>query len=95
MPSKARTHTELVEQLKHGYERLSPQFQVAAKFLLDQPDEIAVSSMRSVAAQAKVQSATLVRLAQHLGFAGWPELKALFVEWLRASPAHLRRSACW
>jgi DNA-binding MurR/RpiR family transcriptional regulator len=86
MAGKARTYTELVDQLKTGFERLSPQFQVAAKFLLDQPDEIAVSSMRSVAAQAKVQSATLVRLAQHMGFTGWPGLKALFVEWLRASP---------
>jgi len=86
MPGKARTYTELVDQLKRRFELLSPQFQVAAKFLLDQPDEVAVSSMRSVAVEAKVQSATLVRLAQHLGFAGWPELKALFVEWLRASP---------
>jgi DNA-binding MurR/RpiR family transcriptional regulator len=42
--------------------------------------------MRSVAAKARVQSATLVRLAQHLGFSGWPELKALFVDWLRTSP---------
>jgi DNA-binding MurR/RpiR family transcriptional regulator len=86
MAGKARTYTELIDQLKSQFESFSPQFQVAAKFLLDQPDEIAVSSMRSVAAEAKVQSATLVRLAQHMGFTGWPELKALFVEWLRASP---------
>ena len=83
---KAKTYTELLEELKRNFEQFSPQFQVAASFLLDQPDEIAVSSMRSVAAKANVQSATLVRLAQHLGFSGWPELKALFVEWLRASP---------
>ena len=86
MAEKAKTHAEIVDQLKHNFVRLSPQFQVAARFLLDQPDEIAVSSMRSVAAKANVQSATLVRLAQHMGFSGWPELKALFVEWLRASP---------
>jgi DNA-binding MurR/RpiR family transcriptional regulator len=86
MIGKARTHAELLEQFKKNFEGFSPQFQAAIRFLLDQPDEIAVSSMRSVAQKANVQSATLVRLAQHMGFSGWPELKALFVEWLRASP---------
>ena len=86
MTGKARTHAELLEQFKRKFEEFSPQFQTAIRFLLDQPDEIAVSSMRSVAEKAHVQSATLVRLAQHMGFSGWPELKALFVEWLRASP---------
>lgn len=86
MANQAKTYAELLEQLKKSFEEFSPQFQVAVRYLLDHPDEIAVSSMRSVAAKANVQSATLVRLAQHLSFAGWPELKALFVEWVRASP---------
>lgn len=83
---KSLTYNELIEKIRNQFDELSPQFQTAAKFLLDQPDDVAVSSMRSVAALASVQSATLVRLAQHLGFAGWPELKTLFVERLRASP---------
>jgi DNA-binding MurR/RpiR family transcriptional regulator len=86
MTGKARTYAEVVDEIKKNFEGFSPQFQAAVRYLLDQPDEIAVSSMRSVAAKANVQSATLVRLAQHMGFSGWPELKALFVEWLRASP---------
>ncbi len=48
---------------------LSPQFQATA-FLLDNPDEVAVLSMRKVAERAKVQPAAMVRLSQQLGFSG-------------------------
>ena len=62
---------------------MSPQFQAASRFLLSHSDDVAVSSMRGVAAQAGVQPATLVRLAQSLGFAGWPELRQPFIARLR------------
>lgn len=81
------SHAALVALIKERYAGLSPQFQAGARYLVDHPDEVAVSSMRSIATQARVQSAALVRLAQQLGFAGWPELKAIFVERLRAGPA--------
>lgn len=42
--------------------------------------------MRKVAANAGVQPATLVRLAQHLGYDGWQAMRELFVESLRSGP---------
>ncbi len=57
---------------------LSPTLQAAARFIVDHPNEVVTASMRSLAARATVQPATLVRLAQHLGYAGWPQLKDAF-----------------
>ena len=80
-------HAALIADIHACYAQLSPQFQAGARYLVDHPDDVAVSSMRSIATRAKVQSSALVRLAQQLGFAGWPELKSIFVERLRGGPA--------
>ena len=68
-------HAALIADIQARYAQFSPQFQAGARYLVDHPDDVAVSSMRSIATRARVQSAALVRLAQQLGFAGWPELK--------------------
>ncbi len=57
---------------------LSPKLQDAARFIVDKPNDVVTTSMRSLAQRAGAQPATLVRLAQQLGFAGWPELKEAF-----------------
>lgn len=59
---------------------LSPRLQQAARFIVDHPNEVVIASMRQIAERAGAQPATLVRLAQQLGFAGWPELKAAFAK---------------
>jgi DNA-binding MurR/RpiR family transcriptional regulator len=65
--------------LLERFASLSPKLQVAARFVVDHPNEVVTMSMRAIAERARTQPATLVRLAQHLGFAGWPELKDGFV----------------
>lgn len=83
-------HAALLAQIKTHYAQWSPQFQTGARYLVDHPDEIATSSMRAIATRAQVQSAALVRLAQQLGFDGWPALKTIFVERLHAGPLPAR-----
>ncbi|WP_442577774.1 MurR/RpiR family transcriptional regulator [Mesorhizobium sp. ASY16-5R] len=56
--------------------------QVAA-YSLDNPDEIAFGTAASIAASAGVQPSTLIRFAQHLGFAGFTSLQSVFRERLR------------
>ena len=73
----------LLRHLREHFTSLSTQFQGGARYLLDHPQEIPILSMRKVAADAGVQPATLVRLAQFLGFEGWQGLRELFVESLR------------
>lgn len=66
------------ERLLERFESLSPRLRTAARFAVDHPNEVVILSMRALAARADVQPASLVRLAQQLGFAGWPELKNAF-----------------
>ncbi len=81
-----RSYDDAAARITHGFSALSPQYQAVGRFLLDHPDEVAVLSMRSVAARVAAQPATLVRFAQSLGFSGWPDLRALCVQRLRGRP---------
>src|SRR5690606_16660205 len=76
----------LVQHIQSCYKDLSPQFQIAARYLVDHPTQVSILSMRKIAAVAGVQPATLVRLAQHFGYAGWEPLKAVFKRQLRMLP---------
>lgn len=84
---------QLAALIRSRFAELSPQFQMGAAFLLDHPDEVAVSSMRKVAERAQVQPASLVRLSQQLGFPGWNELRELFVARVRTRPERLTSRA--
>jgi DNA-binding MurR/RpiR family transcriptional regulator len=84
---------QLAALIRARFSELSPQFQMGAAFLLDHPDEVAVSSMRKVAERAQVQPASLVRLSQQLGFPGWNELRNLFVARVRTRPEPLTTRA--
>ncbi|MBS0445950.1 MAG: MurR/RpiR family transcriptional regulator [Proteobacteria bacterium] len=59
---------------------LSPTMQRAARFVVDHPNDVVIASMRTLAERAGAQPATFVRLAQQLGYAGWPELKNAFAD---------------
>ncbi|WP_454004098.1 MurR/RpiR family transcriptional regulator [Alcaligenes sp. Marseille-Q7550] len=74
------TLSTLTQRLQAEFSAMSPQFQVGARHLLDHADQVPLLSMRQIAAQAGVQPATLLRLAQSLGYAGWGELKAVFTQ---------------
>lgn len=74
-----QTLDALTALVQREFAAMTPQFQVGARYLLDFPAEVPVASMRAIAAQAGVQPATLVRLAQSLGYGGWRDLKQVFV----------------
>ena len=66
------------EQLLAHFDSLSPKQRAAARFVIDHPNEVVICSMRTLAERAGAQPATLVRLAQQIGYAGWPALKTAF-----------------
>ena len=57
---------------------MSPQVRRAAVYLLDNPGEIAVTSMRGIADAAGVKPNTLVRMARAIGLEGYDELRDPF-----------------
>ena len=62
------------------FSALSPELQRAAEFSLQNTNQLVVQSMRAFATEAGVKPATLLRLAQRLGYKGWGELKDAFID---------------
>ncbi|CAM5785570.1 MurR/RpiR family transcriptional regulator [Castellaniella caeni] len=78
-----RSPDELIQTIQSRYAQLSPQFQAAARYLIDHPAQVSTLSARKLSLLAGVQPATLVRLAQHLGYVGWDALKSVFTHELQ------------
>lgn len=76
----------LVALVRERFPSMSPQFQIGARRLIDFPDDVPVLSMRRIAGSAGVQPATLVRLAQSLGYEGWDDMRQVFVRGLHQMP---------
>lgn len=83
----------VMDQLERAYPGLSPKLQQAARYVLDAPDDVALSSVRTVADRAGVHPATMVRLAQHLGFSGYVEFRDGLRQRLRQNRANLTSRA--
>lgn len=66
------------DDIRERFATLSPALQQVARHVLDHPNDVVTSSMRTVGTQAGSKPATLVRFAQQLGFVGWPQLKQAF-----------------
>jgi len=85
-PHPPHTLDELVALMRARFPGMSPQFQIGVRRLIDFPTEVPVRSMRRIAADAGVQPATLVRLAQALGYPGWDAMRQVFVRGLHQMP---------
>lgn len=59
----------------HRIEQLSPQLRRAARFVVDNPGEIATRSLRHVAQKASLPAPTFSRLARAIGYESYDALK--------------------
>ncbi len=73
----------LSEKIVHLFDEMSEQLRVAARYILERPREVALLTMREQARQADVQPATMTRLAKHLGFAGYDDVRQLYADAMR------------
>jgi len=76
-------HGPLQEQIVASFDAMPRQMRVAARYVLDNPRDVALLSMREQARQAGVQPATMTRLAQRLGFDGFDALRETYAEAVR------------
>ncbi len=83
----------LADTLTAMFDDLPPQSQIAARWVLDHPADVALLSMRDQARRAGVPPVTLTRLAKRLGFNGFDELKALYAQSMRGRPDNFRDRA--
>jgi DNA-binding MurR/RpiR family transcriptional regulator len=78
------TKEETDKLITERFQSLPPKLKIAARYVLDSPKEVAIQSMRTVAAHAKLQPAAMLRLARELGFDNYESFRALYVNWLSA-----------
>ena len=62
---------------------LSPQHQKIARFIIDNPHEMALETATRIASRLKVQPSSLIRLACILGFSGFSDIQKIFREHTR------------
>lgn len=74
---------------------LTPELRKAAAYVLDNPNEIGISSVREIAAAAKVKPNTLVRMARSVGFDGYEEFRRPFREEIRQGRDNFPDRARW
>ena len=64
---------------------LPPRLIQVAAFALEHPDEVALGTAASIAAQASVQPSTLIRFAKRFGYSGFSDLQGVFRLELRSN----------
>ncbi len=84
--------TGLQDRLIARFDAMPPQMQLAAKHLIDHPQDIALMSMRDMARRAGVSPATMTRLAQFLGAEGYEDLRHEQAETIRRSEGFAARA---
>ncbi|MEG3115266.1 MurR/RpiR family transcriptional regulator [Salinicola sp. 4072] len=70
--------SELETRITQEYATLSRRLQQTARFLLDNPQEVAFATVARLAEQADVTPSTLIRFANSFDFSGFSEMQQLF-----------------
>ena len=78
MDSNNFSTTEINQKLSNGYVGFSKEVKKAAKYVMNNPAEIPLHSIRTVASNADVNPSTMVRLITLLGFKRYDEFKTIY-----------------
>ena len=92
---QAEVTQAVLESLASELDRLSPETRKAAAYVLENPNDIGVSSIREIAALADVKPNTLVRMARNVGFEGYEDFRAPFREEIRRGRTNFPDRARW
>ena len=71
----AYPETGIVDQVSRNFSDLSPQLQLAARFVMNNPQEVATHSLRHIAKQSGLSPPTFSRLARAIGFEEYEMLR--------------------
>jgi DNA-binding MurR/RpiR family transcriptional regulator len=85
-PAVLRPSAELSASLKAQFANLPPQLQEAARWVIDNPADVALLTTREQARRAGVTPATMTRLAQRFGLKGYDDVRRLYAQAMRARP---------
>ncbi len=74
---------------------LTPEAQKAATYVLENPLDVGVSTVREIAEAASVSPNTIMRMARQVGFKGYDDFRAPFREDIRRGGADFPDRARW
>lgn len=81
---------EIDGRIDAQFENYPKLLRVAARFVRDNPEKVALHSLRQLAELAKVHPSTLMRLVRELGFERYNEFRDPFKAWLGSRRTTLR-----
>ena len=85
----------LLERLSDGLDDLTPEARKAARYVLENPRDAGIMTVREIADAANVKPNTLIRMAQQIGFDGYEEFREPFREAMRKGEVSLPDRARW
>lgn len=87
--------SHVLERLTDEWEALTPEVQKAARYVLENPADVGVSTVREIAEAARVKPNTFVRMAQQVGFDGYDDFREPFREAIRRGQVSFPDRARW
>ncbi|WP_080457737.1 MurR/RpiR family transcriptional regulator [Roseovarius sp. A-2] len=85
----------VLDRLTEEWDALTPEAQKAARYVLENPNDVGVSTVREIAEAAKVKPNTFVRMARQMGFEGYEDFRAPFREAIRKGAVSFPDRARW
>lgn len=85
----------ILDRIGDAFEDLTPEAQKAAKYVLENPQDVGVSTVREIAEAANVKPNTFVRMARAVGFEGYDDFRAPFREAIRNGNVAFEDRARW
>lgn len=87
--------SRVLERLTDEWEALTPEAQKAARYVLENPNDVGVSTVREIAEAANVKPNTFVRMARQVGFEGYEDFRAPFRDAIRQGTISFPDRARW
>ncbi|MDJ0821010.1 MAG: MurR/RpiR family transcriptional regulator [Paracoccaceae bacterium] len=85
----------VLDRLSDEWDALTPEAQKAARYVLENPNDVGVSTVREIAEAANVKPNTFVRMARQVGFEGYEDFRAPFREAIRKGAVSFPDRARW
>ncbi|MBW4708955.1 MurR/RpiR family transcriptional regulator [Roseobacter sp. YSTF-M11] len=85
----------ILDRLAGELSELTPEARKAATYVLENPRDVGVSTVREIAQAAQVKPNTVVRMARQVGFDGYEDFRAPFRDAIRKGAADFPDRARW
>jgi DNA-binding MurR/RpiR family transcriptional regulator len=86
---------QVLSALAHQFDDLTPELRKAAAYVLENPNDVGVSTIREIATAASVKPNSFVRMARSVGFDGYEDFREPFREQIRRGTVSFPDRARW